>query len=342
MDISDPSPSGVPSRPAAGPSATPVTGARKAGYGADGKFHHPLIPEEPEDINLQNLPADCKPRPLPKGFEGAVEMGKGGGTMSQLKSELHIGCFTTDLSKVRRVLGNGSKASNRFRVNAIDHDSPPLIFAARVKAKDAAVDADMAEICRLLIQHGADVNYTMEGEESPLILASIFAGGVGKVQTVRALIEAGANLRQRDKRHRMTALHWAIISGWHDVVQALIDAGASCSSRGGKDKEDAAELARSRLHKCKNGKATPTGPNDDETRIAELEKIVKACEVGLVARTKEKAEHKAARKAAKKAAGDEADEADSVCAESVCDDLDDWEERGRGTAEFIPERDCAP
>ena len=80
---------------------------------------------------------------------------------------------------------------------------------------------------------------------------------------------------------------------------------------------------------------------DDETRKAELEKMVTACEAGVVARNQEKAQKKAARKAEKKAAGLPDDDTESVCAESVCDDLDDWEGRGRGTACFIPERDLA-
>jgi len=312
-----------------------------AGQDDHGKFHHPLIPQDSADVNLQNIPAECKPRPLPKGFEGAAEMGKGGGTLSQLKSELHIAAFTTDVVAVQRILNAGTTTSNRFRVNAVDHGSPPLVFAVRVKAKDSDHDAKIAQIAQMLLDAGADVNYTLIGEESPLLLASIYGGGVGKVQTVRTLLRAGANVRQRDKRHRMTALHWAVVSGWANVVEALIDGGASCTSKGGKEKEDAHAMARGRLLKLKKGELIPTGPHEEEARKAEFEKMVTLCEVGAKQRNREKADKKAARKAAKAAAGDEADDVESVCTESVCDDLDDWEERGRGTASFVPERDLA-
>ncbi|KOO26300.1 hypothetical protein Ctob_009593 [Chrysochromulina tobinii] len=258
----------------------------------------PFTPEHDGSVNIQNPPT----RALPKGFEGATEMGKGGGTLTQLKSELHIACFTTNVAKVRCILGAGNATSNYHRVNSIDMGSPPLIYAVRVKANTEADEAKIAEIAKMLIEAGADVNYKqLPSEESPLILASIFSGGVGKVQTVRTLTKAGANLRQRDKQHRMTALHWAITSGWFNVVEALIEAGASCTSRGGKDKLDALEMSRHRLHQLKKGSAIPTGPRDVETRKAELEKMVVACEVGAVARNQEKAEKKAARKTEKRA-----------------------------------------
>lgn len=275
----------------------------------------PFTPEHDGSVNIQNPPT----RALPKGFEGATEMGKGGGTLTQLKSELHIACFTTNVAKVRCILGAGNATSNYHRVNSIDMGSPPLIYAVRVKANTEADEAKIAEIAKMLIEAGADVNYKqLPSEESPLILASIFSGGVGKVQTVRTLTKAGANLRQRDKQHRMTALHWAITSGWFNVVEALIEAGASCTSRGGKDKLDALEMSRHRLHQLKKGSATPTGPRDVETRKAELEKMVVACEVGAVARNQEKAEKKAARKTEKRASSLLDDGTESAFAESVC------------------------
>ena len=225
-------------------------------------FSHPLIPDEPDTINLQNLPESCKPRALPKGFDTATEMKKGGGgTLSQLKSELHIGAFTGDVTKVRQVLAAGKSTSNKYRANRIECDSPPLILAVRAKAKDAAADGRIAEIAQMLIDAGANVNYTMQGEECPLMLAATYAGGVGKVQAVRTLLNAGANVRQRDKRWKYTSLHWAVISGWSNVVEALIEGGGSCTSVGGKEKESVAELARNRLSKLKCGKmAQLTGP----------------------------------------------------------------------------------
>ena len=73
------------------------------------------------------------------------------------------------------------------------------------------------------------------GCESPLILACIAAGGkVGKAQTVRVLIEAGADLRARDSVHKMTALHWAVTCCFKNVVEVLLQHGASATSVIGK------------------------------------------------------------------------------------------------------------
>ena len=71
---------------------------------------------------------------------------------------------------------------------------------------------------------------------------------------------------------------------------------------------------------------------DEESRRLEFEKMVETLRIGHARRLKEKADKKAERKLAK-SAGLAVDD-DSVCAESVCDDLDDWEGRGRGTACF--------
>ena len=286
-------------------------------------FTHPLIPEDNGSVNVQNPPTEFRARALPKGFEGATEMGKGGGSLSQLKSELHIACFTTNVAKVRCILGAGNATSNYHRVNSIDMGSPPLIYAVRVKANTEADDVKIAEIAKMLIEAGADINYEqLPSEESPIILASIFAGGVGKVQTVRTLTQAGANLRHREKHHRMTALHWAITSGWFNVVEALIEAGASCTSRGGKEKHDALEMSRHRLHQLNKGSATPTGPRDVETCKAELEKMVVACEVGAVTRNQEKAEKKAVRKTEKRASSLLDEGTQSAFAEPVLCDLE--------------------
>ena len=272
-----------------------------------------LAPENPQyqpdperEVNLQDLPgpdgrqptdANGKPRPLPKGFESWQPLRPGGGTLSQLKNELHIAVFKGELDKVRSVLASNGKAGNRFRVNAIDHEAPPLVYAVRQSARTAADDANRAEIVRLLIEAGGDISYLTPGEESLLILAAIYGGGIGKVQVCRVLIEAKADLRQRDKRNKYTALHWAITSGWHDVVELLIASGASCTSKGGKEKLTAPEFAKQRLLKLKKPDHTPTGPHEAHERVAEMERILQACTAGATARSAEKAAKKDAKRA---------------------------------------------
>ena len=263
-------------------------------YAAGGWADEPAPPradrdDSTTDVNLQNLPASLKPRPLPKGFEGATPMGKGGGTLSQLTNELHIACFKTDLQKVRSILAAGKPASNKFRVNAIDHESPPLIFAVRQAAMSEQQDRDIAEIAKLLIDAGADVNYLTPGEECPLILAAIYGGGThGKVETCRVLLDAGANVRQRCKRHKYTALHWAIISGFSNVVEMLVSKGSSCTTKCGKEKETAQEHAARRKLNMKKAEGTMTGPRTREGRVEELEKIIAISRAGEAERLNHK------------------------------------------------------
>lgn len=241
----------------------------------------------------------ARPRSLPNGFQSWQPLKSGGGTLSQLTDELHQAAFTADVAKVRSILAAGGSTANKYRVNAEDLGSPPLVYAVRGKAADMAADANMAEVTRMLIDAGADIGYVTPGGESTLILASTYGGGVGKVQTVKVLLEARADLRHHDKRNKMTALHWAVVSGWSDVVETLIAAGASCTTVGGKERESAVQQARSRLVRFKQGQFTPTGPTTAEAQLEEYTKIAQACAAGEAARL----QHKAAKKAAMRSGG---------------------------------------
>lgn len=229
-----------------------------------------------------------KPRPLPEGFESWQPLRPGGGTLSQLKTDLHIAAFRGEVERVRTILASGSKAGNTIRANAVDHEHPPLVYAVRQSVQSQEEDASRAEIVRLLIEAGADVDYLTPGGESALILAATFSGGIGKVRVCQALIEGSADLRQRDKRNKYNALHWAIVSGWYDVVELLIRSGASCTSKGGKDKQTAAELASARLLRLRKPDHTPTGPKEPAERVVQMERILQACTTGAAERCAQK------------------------------------------------------
>jgi len=254
------------------------------------------------EVDLQRLPpgaVDDRPRNLPEGFESWRPLKPGGGTLSQLTNELHIAAFNTDVDKVRSILAAGGSTTNKYKVNALDFGTPPLILAVRVAAKDSTADAKMAEIARMLIGAGADVGWLTEQGQNALMLACIYGGGVGKIETVKVLLEAGCDLRQHEKRDKMTALHWAVVSGYANVVEALIAAGASCTTIGGRDRESAAQLAKTRVTKYAKNQATPTGPKEPEERLAQAKRIQHLCEAGEAARLEHKAMKKAANMAKK-------------------------------------------
>lgn len=84
-----------------------------------------------------------------------------------------------------------------------------------------AAEKGNAEIIRLLIERGADVNAPDRAKLTPLHMAA----GIGALETVRHLLKAGAdpNVRARDQQ---TPLHNACRGGNLEIAQALLAAGA--------------------------------------------------------------------------------------------------------------------
>ncbi len=72
-----------------------------------------------------------------------------------------------------------------------------------------------AEIVRLMVEHGADVNAQDETYLMPLHLASFS----GSIKSVQALIEYGADVLAQDRR-LMTPLHLA--SSWVSAKTASL------------------------------------------------------------------------------------------------------------------------
>jgi ankyrin repeat protein len=119
----------------------------------------------------------------------------------------------------------------------------------------------LAECVRLLIEHGADVNAQNETHLTPLHLASTWVsettepsliyyrtdvGGqqdfdrgalepdrsASKVETVRLLIENGADVTMQDDAYS-TPLHLASSRGNVEIVQLLLQHGAGISAQDG-------------------------------------------------------------------------------------------------------------
>lgn len=78
----------------------------------------------------------------------------------------------------------------------------------------------------LLIQKGADVNYSAKHNITPLHVAAKW----GKVNMVQLLLEKGANIESKT-RDGLTPLHCAARSGHEQVVDMLLERGAPISSK---------------------------------------------------------------------------------------------------------------
>ena len=118
--------------------------------------------------------------------------------------QLHAAVRTGKLEEVARLLAQGTDPNARD-----SRGSTPLLDAAW---------AGNAEICQLLIQHGADVNAQhREAGSTPLQYAVL----TGRIAVVKVLLAAGARL-DAVYRDRQTVLHLAAARGNPQLVELLL------------------------------------------------------------------------------------------------------------------------
>ena len=101
----------------------------------------------------------------------------------------------------------------------LEHDTrTPLLYTTR--NINPARNEDLKQMAELLLEYGANVNLTTEGNFTPLMLASL-----DRPDLVPLFIKAGANVNAQDS-YGQTPLTLAVRSGKLDVVEQLIKAGA--------------------------------------------------------------------------------------------------------------------
>ncbi|XP_048406408.1 ankyrin repeat and MYND domain-containing protein 2a isoform X1 [Stegostoma tigrinum] len=126
------------------------------------------------------------------------------GDVTAEESELLKVISEGNVQEVGRLLG-----SKNVRVNCLDqHGMTPLMHAA-YKGK--------AEMCKLLLQHGADVNCN---EHEHGYTALMFAGLSGSKEITRMILEAGAEVDVVNSVGR-TAAQMAAFVGQHDCVTII-------------------------------------------------------------------------------------------------------------------------
>lgn len=161
-------------------------------------------------------------------------------------SGLRMACNSGDAGRVRALLDDGAD------INAIDANGGCTALTVAVRAckgdqdivqillksgadpdireeggKTAlyiAVENRFAEVARLLIEAGADVNLGVYGR------TPILAWKFHNTEIAECLIKHGANIKARDC-HGLTALHLAARYGAENMIARLIDAGADINSQ---------------------------------------------------------------------------------------------------------------
>ena len=144
---------------------------------------------------------------------------------------LELAIISGNLEAIKLILNNGGVAKNAIRtallaehldvaeflikegadVNESDIIGSPLMFAVSYSPK----------IVKLLIDHGADVNFKSKLTTTSLMLAA----REGNLETVKTLVNHGAKLNTRDGEN-FTALYHAMEKDNIDVIKFLIKKGA--------------------------------------------------------------------------------------------------------------------
>jgi len=91
----------------------------------------------------------------------------------------------------------------------------------------AVRDNDEARV-KALIAGGADVDELDPSGDAPLVMAAY----LGHTGIVRALLEAGADMRAVDPGMRATALHAAAYAGRTEAARLLIQGGVDINKQG--------------------------------------------------------------------------------------------------------------
>ena len=111
-------------------------------------------------------------------------------------------CWEGDLARVRELIANNPGKVNQPTVNS---KTTPLHWSVKYDSQNAA------EVTRLLLDAGANVNYVSDVDERGLspLLAALNEGGCRAHAVVRLLVARGADVNRREAKIGYTPLHYA-------------------------------------------------------------------------------------------------------------------------------------
>ncbi|MCP4723656.1 MAG: hypothetical protein GY863_01395 [bacterium] len=127
--------------------------------------------------------------------------------ISRGRTPLHMACLTGKPEAVRVLVEKGADINSQELLWA------PLGLALRAGSSQAE------ECAKILIESGANLNAQSQLGETPLSEAV----KNGYRNTVKLLIEKGADFQIIDRNYYRTMLHYAAIKGYGDVAQVLLD-----------------------------------------------------------------------------------------------------------------------
>ncbi len=195
------------SRPAAGVRAASTATAKPAGSPTAAGSTAPR----------EAVLADAMKRGDAQGVQALLKKGVDvNATQGDGSTALHWAAYRNDADATAKLIRAGANVNARN-----NYGVTPLALAA---------DQGNPVIIDQMLKAGADPNdpiHFVNAAETPLM----HAARAGSVESVNALIVAGAQINARETWNRQSALMWAAAEGYSRVVQALIDGGADLSAR---------------------------------------------------------------------------------------------------------------
>jgi ankyrin repeat protein len=143
---------------------------------------------------------------------------------------LFLAAIFCQYEMVKLLLDKGAKVNVRCDPTNfawIENDEPSIDLSVRTSAIAAAASKGKADVVKLLLENGADINGETEGYqgEPPLCIAA----SVNSIETVRLLVEYGASVEQISTISKKTSLQIAVACGYREVADLLLQQGADAT-----------------------------------------------------------------------------------------------------------------
>ena len=165
----------------------------------------------------------------------------------EFPTPLHKAAFYNDANQMESLM-----QEEGYNQEKCSLDQTPLIMLVRGRAENDQQAQDMATYSKLFIKAGADVNTPDRYGDTPLILAVMDGGGLPKVGTVKALVEAGADVNKVCENFKKTPLHWAAVGGCTDIARILVDAGSRLNKIN-RERETPLQVAKRQMKRLQDG-----------------------------------------------------------------------------------------